>query len=169
MTGQRDNNPTEPAHLMSAAHGRRAYGDQRMNAKTIRAQLESLDPCADDNTITHLSAEVLTPLVAAHIGYVASGARTCAVPRVAHKILHIGNDDQLYTLSVLIFGPQQLAAAYGTHVHSDTENAAAFSFWRGVGEHMGLRDIPKQPAAYQKWMSSAESSRGRTVRRFRCR
>jgi hypothetical protein len=149
MTGQRDNNPTEPAHLMSAAPGRRAYGDQRMNAKTIRAQLESLDPCADDNTITHLSAEVLT--------------------RVAHKILHIGNDDQLYTLSVLIFGPQQLAAAYGTHVHSDTENAAAFSFWRGVGEHTGLRDIPKQPAAYQKWMSSAESSRGRTVRRFRCR
>jgi hypothetical protein len=189
-----------------AAQARQAWGAQRVRTTQIRALLESLDPVADDNTITHLSAEVLTPLTAAHIGYVASGARTCAVPRVARKILQngngkqvrdpvnrdidtltyfselftlghrsaagrqacqklgdmhrrlgIGNEDQLYTLAVLIFGPEQLAAAYGTRIHSDTEIAAAFSFWRGVGVHMGLRDIPNHPPAYRMWFKAYET------------
>lgn len=189
-----------------AEEARQVWGDQRVRTKQVRALLESLDPDADDNKITHLSAEVLTPLTAAHIGYVASGARTCAVPRVAHKILQdgqgkqvrdpvnrdtdtltyfselftlghrnavgrqacqelgdmhrrlgIGNEDQLYTLAVLMFGPQQLAAAYGTRIHSDTEIAAAFSFWRGVGVHMGLRDIPNHPTTYRMWMQAYET------------
>ena len=190
----------------SAEEARQVWGDQRVRTKQVRALLESLDPCAHDNKITHLSAEVLTPLTAAHIGYVASGARTCAVPRVAHKILQggqgkqvrdpvgrdadtltyfselftlghrsaagrqacqtlgdmhrrlgIGNEDQLYTLAVLMFGPQQLAAAYGTRIHSDTEIAAAFSFWRGVGVHMGLREIPSHPMTYRMWMRAYET------------
>jgi hypothetical protein len=206
MIDRANDSSTATAHRLAQPDDRPAWSDRRLSAKQVRALLENLDPCADDNKITHLSAEVLTPLTAAPIGYVASGARTCAVPRVATKILRggqgkqvrdpvnretdtltyfselftlghrsaagrqacqqlgemhrrleISNEDQLYTLAVLMFGPQQLAAAYRTQIHSDTEIGAAFSFWRGVGEHMGLAEIPTQPSTYQMWMKTYET------------
>jgi hypothetical protein len=174
---------------MSVSHRNRgsAWPEGWTRAGSLRSLLVSLDPIEHDNTIAHLSAEVLIPVTAAHIGYVAMGAKTCTVPRVAERILHGGygkqalnpvkrdadtltyfsdlfatghrsaegrlacqklgemhrrmnirNDDQLYTLGLLIFGPQQLAAAFGTRIHCGTESTATFSFWRGVGEHMGL-------------------------------
>lgn len=183
-----------------------AWGSGWTRAGSVRSLVARLDPITDDNVITHLSFEVLTPVSAAHIGYAAAAAKTCAVPRVAERILNGGdgkqvrnpvkrdadtlayfsdlfamghrsaegraacqklgemhqrmnirNDDQLYTLGLLIFGPQQLAATYGTRVHSATEIDAAFSFWRGVGEQMALHDIPTSPSAYQLWMTAYEN------------
>jgi hypothetical protein len=57
--------------------------------------IAELDPEDDDAEITHLSLEVLTPPIMAHIGYASAAARMVAVPHVARQIFREGTGDQI--------------------------------------------------------------------------
>ena len=61
----------------------------------IRAVIQSLDPIEDDHTIVHLTDEVLTPPLIAHIGYSSAAVKQVAVPRVAERIADGGHGWQL--------------------------------------------------------------------------
>jgi ER-bound oxygenase mpaB/B'/Rubber oxygenase, catalytic domain len=62
---------------------------------SVRRLIAKLDPEQHDAEITHLSSEVLTPPVMAHIGYVNASARTVAVPHVARTVFREGTGDQI--------------------------------------------------------------------------
>lgn len=66
-----------------------------MLGRDVRRLIAELDPDANDAEITHLSLEVLTPPIVAHIGYASAGAHLVAVPRVAERILRGGKGDQV--------------------------------------------------------------------------
>ncbi len=57
--------------------------------------IANLDPDEHDAEITHLSTEVLTPPIMAHIGYASAAACTVAVPHVARTIYREGTGDQI--------------------------------------------------------------------------
>ena len=66
-----------------------------MLGRGVRQMIARLDPDEHDAEITHLSSEVLTPPMMAHIGYANSAARTVAVPHVARTVYREGTGDQI--------------------------------------------------------------------------
>jgi hypothetical protein len=63
--------------------------------RSVRQMIAGLDPDEHDAEITHLSTEVLTPPMMAHIGYANAAARTVAVPHVARTVFREGTGDQI--------------------------------------------------------------------------
>jgi hypothetical protein len=63
--------------------------------RSVRRMIAKLDPHEHDAEIAHLSTEVLTPPVMAHIGYANAAIRTVAVPHVARTIYRDGTGDQI--------------------------------------------------------------------------
>lgn len=83
-------------------------GDQRLDwarseyweprwvlGRDVQRLIAELDPERDDAEITHLSLEVLTPPVFAHLGYASAAIRVNTVPRVARRIVRDGTGDQI--------------------------------------------------------------------------
>ena len=54
----------------------------------------------------------------------------------------ISNDDMLYVLSVFILEPKKWIDKYEWRTLSGEEYQAIFIHWKGIGERMGIRDIP---------------------------
>jgi ER-bound oxygenase mpaB/B'/Rubber oxygenase, catalytic domain len=63
--------------------------------RDVRRMIAELDPARDDAEITHLSLEVLTPPMFAHLGYASAGIRVNAVPRAAKRVVRDGTGDQI--------------------------------------------------------------------------
>jgi hypothetical protein len=77
----------------------------------------------------------------------------------AHGHYDIANDDFLYVLSTFIFEPVRWIDAFSWRRLSDHEKLAYYHFWRGVGERMGIRDIPPSYEAFERWASEFERTR----------
>ena len=60
-----------------------------------------------------------------------------------HGRFEIANDDYLYVLSTMVFEPIRWNARFGWRPLVHAERLATFYFWRAVGGHMGIRDIPQ--------------------------
>ena len=74
----------------------------------------------------------------------------------AHGHFRIANDDFLYVLSTFVFEPVRWIDRYGWRPTCRNEKLAYYFFWRGVGERMGIADIPPSYEAFETWAADYE-------------
>lgn len=89
-----------------------------------------------------------------------SPAGTAAAERVRQIHDTVGgvrNDDQIYTLGLLIFGQEVLTETLGGPARSAVEVAALFHFWTAVARNMRLHDLPETQDEYRAWMRDYET------------
>jgi hypothetical protein len=60
-----------------------------------------------------------------------------------HARYDIANADFIYTLTTFIFEPIRWIQRYGWRPLSEKEKLAAYYMWRGVGQMMGIRELPE--------------------------
>jgi hypothetical protein len=68
-----------------------------------------------------------------------------------HGRFAIANDDFLYVLSTFVFEPIRWNARFGWRPLCEQERLAYFHFWREVGRRMGIRDVPADYAAFERF------------------
>lgn len=68
-----------------------------------------------------------------------------------HSRYRISNDQNLYTLASLTLEAQRIADVLGMPVMSERELDALYYFWRGVGERMGITDVPGSSTEFMAW------------------
>src|SRR5581483_2175352 len=68
-----------------------------------------------------------------------------------HGRFAIANADYLYVLSTFVFEPIRWNARFGWRPMCDEEKLAQFYFWREVGRRMGMRDLPEDYAAFERF------------------
>lgn len=68
-----------------------------------------------------------------------------------HGRYQIPNDEYLYTLSTFIFEPVRWIEQYGWRKLTEGEKQAGYHTWREIGRRMGIRDIPEDYAAFEKF------------------
>lgn len=68
-----------------------------------------------------------------------------------HGRFVIANDDFRYVLSTFIYEPIRWNARFGWRPMCEAERLAMFYFWRAVGERMGIRELPTDYAAFEKF------------------
>lgn len=71
-----------------------------------------------------------------------AGAAVIARMNRIHGHYAISNDDFLYVLSTFVAEPIRWLARYGWRPLTPLEQEHLFLFWRGVGEQMGIADLP---------------------------
>jgi len=72
-----------------------------------------------------------------------------------HSKYKITNEDMLFVLSTLVFGPEQFEPYFQLPIDNRSHDIS-FNFLRGVGERMGIIDIPSDYEAYKKWKDDYE-------------
>lgn len=95
---------------------------------------------------------VLTLSELLEFGYDSERGRA-ALKRMNQRHGHyvIPNDEYLYTLSTFIFEPIRWNTRFGWRPLTDAERLASYYFWRRIGEHMGIRDIPPSYEAFERF------------------
>jgi hypothetical protein len=68
-----------------------------------------------------------------------------------HGRYAIPNDEYLYTLTTFVFEPIRWNASFGWRRMSEGERLATFHVWRRIGARMGIRDIPDDYAALERF------------------
>lgn len=68
----------------------------------------------------------------------------------------IPNDDMLYVLSVFILEPKKWIDRYEWRTMTEEEYQAIFVHWKGIGERMGIRDIPDTVSKFEAWSEAYE-------------
>jgi uncharacterized protein (DUF2236 family) len=68
-----------------------------------------------------------------------------------HGRFAIANDDFLYVLSTFVYEPVRWVARFGWRPLCEQERLAYFHFWREVGRRMGIRDVPTDYAAFERF------------------
>ncbi len=84
------------------------------------------------------------------------GRRALARINALHGRFSIRNEDFLYVLATFVFVPIAWNQRFGWRRLTDAERTAWFCFWRGVGEGMGIRDIPMDLGAFDAFMQAHE-------------
>lgn len=84
------------------------------------------------------------------------GAAALEQMNAIHGRFSIPNDDFLFVLWTFIEFPIAWMKVYGWRAFSEHEAQAWFYFWSGVGERMGIREIPKDKAAFDAWVEAYE-------------
>jgi hypothetical protein len=85
------------------------------------------------------------------------GSRAIARINALHGRFRIANDDYLYVLSSFVFEPIRWNARFGWRRMTETEKLAWFWFWRQVGEHMSIHDIPDDYAEFEGYSRQYEA------------
>lgn len=80
------------------------------------------------------------------------GRRALARINETHGNYRIPQDDFLFVLWTFIEFPIRWAARYGWRAMTAHEQAAWLNFWQGIGERMGLRDIPASKLAFDAFV-----------------
>ncbi|MFE3193584.1 oxygenase MpaB family protein [Nocardia sp. NPDC059240] len=73
-----------------------------------------------------------------------------------HARYRISNDQNLYTLASLSLEARRIAEVLGVEIMSGRELDALYFFWRGVGERMGITEIPPSSADFMNWTRQYE-------------
>lgn len=68
-----------------------------------------------------------------------------------HGYFRIANEDFLYVLSTFVYEPIRWNARFGWRRFSEAERLASFHFWREVGRRMGIRDLPDDYDAFERF------------------
>lgn len=73
-----------------------------------------------------------------------------------HKHYDISNDDFLYVLSTFVVVPKRWIDDYGWRCLSATELRATVNYYRTLGRHMGIKDIPETYDEFMHLMDDYE-------------
>ena len=76
-----------------------------------------------------------------------------------HGRFDIDNDDFLYVLSTMVFEPIRWNGRFGWRSLTEVERLGTFHFWRRVGRHMGIREIPEDYDAFERFNVAFERER----------
>lgn len=104
-----------------------------------------------DDTVLLLDA----PLV--H-GFESPEGRT-AVRRInqMHRAYDIGNDDMRYVLSTFVVVPKRWIDDFGRRPLTEVELRASVNYYRALGRHMAIRDVPTTYDGFADLMDSYEA------------
>jgi hypothetical protein len=73
-----------------------------------------------------------------------------------HGQYAISNDDFRYVLSTFVVVPKRWLDDYGWRTYTDHELRALTHYYRTLGRHMGIRDIPETFAGFEQLLDSYE-------------
>ncbi|MFI2204831.1 oxygenase MpaB family protein [Streptomyces sp. NPDC020192] len=90
-------------------------------------------------------------------GFTADEGRT-AIRRInqMHRSYDIGDDDMRYVLSTFVVVPRRWIDAYGWRRLSRHEIVAAAEYYRTLGRHMGIPDIPETYEEFEALLDAYE-------------
>jgi hypothetical protein len=75
-------------------------------------------------------------------GFAGTGKDAIRRMNQMHRSYPIGNDDMRYTLCTFVVSPIRWMDSYGWRPFSETEKVASANYYRELGRHMGIKDIP---------------------------
>lgn len=75
-----------------------------------------------------------------------------------HGHYGIGNDDMRYVLCTFVVVPRRWIDAYGWRQLTPNERAAMAVYYRTLGEHMGIREVPRIYAEFEAYMDAYEAA-----------
>jgi ER-bound oxygenase mpaB/B'/Rubber oxygenase, catalytic domain len=84
------------------------------------------------------------------------GHRAIERMNTIHARYRIPNDDFLFVLWTFIDFPIVWMASFGWRAFTAHECQAWFHYWIGIGQRMGLRDIPADKASFDRWIQAYE-------------
>ena len=73
-----------------------------------------------------------------------------------HRMYDISNEDFRYVLSTFVVVPKRWLDAYGWRPLTDTELRATVNYYRALGRHMAIRDIPETYDEFMHLMDDYE-------------
>ncbi|WP_447035436.1 oxygenase MpaB family protein [Streptomyces sp. DSM 118878] len=92
-------------------------------------------------------------------GFTSEEGRT-AIRRInqMHRSYDISDDDMRYVLCTFVVTPKRWIDAYGWRRLSRHEMAAAATYYRTLGQHMGIRKIPTSYAEFERCLDEYEAA-----------
>ncbi|MEU8957946.1 oxygenase MpaB family protein [Streptomyces sp. NPDC048518] len=92
-------------------------------------------------------------------GFTGKCGRT-AIRRInqMHRSYDISNDDMRYVLCTFVVVPKRWIDAYGWRRLSRHEAAAAAAYYRTLGRHLGIKDIPRSYEEFEKCLDDYEDA-----------
>ncbi|MEO6698695.1 MAG: oxygenase MpaB family protein [Paraperlucidibaca sp.] len=82
------------------------------------------------------------------------GARALARMNKTHANYRIPQEDFRFVLWTFMAFPIDWMARYARRAMTTHEQLAWFNFWRGIGQRMGLVDLPVSKATFDEWVRS---------------
>ena len=79
------------------------------------------------------------------------GRAALARMNAIHGRFAIANEDYQYVLSTFVFEPIRWNARYGWRPMCEGEKLGMFHFWRAVGQRMGIKGLPDDYAAFERF------------------
>ena len=76
-----------------------------------------------------------------------------------HGRFEIANEDFLYVLSAMVLEPLRWNQRFGWRRMIEAERLAVFHFWREIGRHMAIKDIPATLAELEGFNAAYERDR----------
>ncbi|MFF3259998.1 oxygenase MpaB family protein [Streptomyces sp. NPDC002932] len=73
-----------------------------------------------------------------------------------HRSYDIGNDDMRYVLCTFVVTPKRWLDAYGWRRLSGHEKAACAAYYRTLGAHMGIQDLPHTYEDFERTLDAYE-------------
>jgi hypothetical protein len=89
------------------------------------------------------------------------GGRALERMNQVHGRFKIANGDFLYVLSTFVFEPIRWNRRFGCRPMCDQERLGLFYFWREVGRGMGIKDLPRDIDAFERFSQEYERERFR--------
>ena len=86
-----------------------------------------------------------------------------------HRSYDISNDDLRYVLATFVVTPMRWVDAYGWRRMTEIERIASANYYRDLGRHMGIRDVPDTWQGFSRLLDAYERDHfgldpgGRTV------
>jgi hypothetical protein len=84
------------------------------------------------------------------------GSRAIERMNLIHSQFTISNDDYLFVLSTFVSYPFNWLRQYGYRPMTAHEELAWFTFFRNIGQRMGIQQIPGNWAKFQEWTDRYE-------------
>jgi hypothetical protein len=83
-----------------------------------------------------------------------------AVRRVnqMHGRYDISNDDMRYVLSTFVVVPKRWLDRFGYRSYTDVELRAVVEYYRELGRHMNIRDVPEDYAGFERLLDDYEAA-----------
>ena len=85
------------------------------------------------------------------------GQRALSRMNAIHSHYRIPNEDYLFVLWTFMDFPVEWLRAYGWRAMTPHECEAWFHYWRGIGERMGMSDIPASKDEFDSFVSEYEA------------
>ncbi|KJR09046.1 oxygenase MpaB family protein [Gordonia sp. PS3] len=79
-----------------------------------------------------------------------------------HKMFEISNDDMRYVLATFVVVPVRWIADYGRRPLTDDEIRATVLYYRQLGRHMAIKDVPETYEEFAALMDSYEAAHYRS-------